>query len=115
MSDHSKGQIQDSATRMVLEVAGKIFQEKFTEPHGPHSNSEETHNVLAGNWLTPNSDLRDLEFGVILSAEQIDVRHVLLADSHPAPIWSAATLPIFYFSISIFVFRSKRISHGYVI
>jgi peptide chain release factor 1 len=87
---------------MVLKVAGKIFQETFTEPHGPHPNSEETHNVLAGNWLTANSDLRDLEFGVILSAEQINVRHVLLADSHPAPIWSAATLSIFQFRFSYF-------------
>ena len=30
-------------------------------------------------------DLRDSEFGVILSAEQIDVRHVLLADPPFAP------------------------------
>ena len=30
-------------------------------------------------------DLRDSEFGVILSPEHIDVRHLLLADSPAAP------------------------------
>jgi hypothetical protein len=33
----------------------------------------------------PKSDLRDLQFGVILSVEQIDVRRFLLADSPVAP------------------------------
>jgi hypothetical protein len=51
-------------------------------------------------------DLHRWKFGVILRTEQIDVRHVLLADSYPAPTWSAATLSIFYFPISIFAFRS---------
>jgi len=37
-------------------------------------------------------DLRDSEFGVILSAEQIDVRHVLLADPPFAPLREPAFL-----------------------
>jgi hypothetical protein len=36
-------------------------------------------------------DLHDFGFGVILTPEQIDVRHVLLADSHFAPIPGART------------------------
>lgn len=59
-------------------------------------------------------DLPDFRFGVILSKEQIDVRRVLLADPSHAPPWGAATFFIFDFPISIFVFRSKRISHGYI-
>jgi peptide chain release factor 1 len=35
--------------------------------------------------IQPKRNLRDLEFGVILSAEQIDVRRLLLADSPFAP------------------------------
>jgi hypothetical protein len=36
--------------------------------------------------LRLSSDLRHLEFGVILSTEHIDVRRVLLADSRRAPL-----------------------------
>jgi hypothetical protein len=35
--------------------------------------------------LLPKAGLRDLEFGAILSKEQIDVRRFLLADSPIAP------------------------------
>jgi hypothetical protein len=39
----------------------------------------------------PNHDLRKFDIGVILIFEQIDVRHVLLADSPFAPALGART------------------------
>ena len=43
--------------------------------------------------LLSRPDLRDLEFGGILSTGQIDVRHLLLADLLLAPSPGARTCP----------------------
>jgi hypothetical protein len=62
-----------------------------------------------------NSYLHDLEFGVILDSEQIDVRRFLLADS---PLLQPGAQRFFPFSVSNFGFRisfSRGIFHGYII
>jgi len=48
--------------------------------------------MLARNWLIPNSNLREFDTGVILIAEQFDVRHLLLAESLFAPSPGARTV-----------------------
>ena len=57
------------AARMVLQVAGKVFEEEFAKRHGPQATSKGARHVLARNWPIPRSDLRDLEFGGILIVE----------------------------------------------
>jgi hypothetical protein len=76
---------------MVFQVPGKIFQEEFAERHGPQFTSKGAHNVLARNWPIPNLNLHEFDIGAILIVEQIDVRHVLLADLPVAPAPGART------------------------
>ena len=76
---------------MVFQVSGKVFEEEFAKRHGPQFTSKGARHMLARNWLIPNSNLREFDTGVILIAEQFDVRHLLLADSLFAPSPGART------------------------
>ena len=53
---------------------------------GAQFTTKGAHSVLARIWPIPNSNLRELDIGVILIGEQIGVRRILLADSPFAPI-----------------------------
>ncbi|PYU48172.1 MAG: hypothetical protein DMG48_21255 [Acidobacteria bacterium] len=62
--------------------------------------------MLTEDWPIPNTNLHEFDIGVILSAEQFDVRRVLLADSPTAPV--PERRDSFYFRFSIFVFRFEE-------
>ncbi len=52
--------------------------------------------MFRNSWAV---DLREFDIGVILIIEQIDVRHLLLADSPPLQLWNASIL-LFQFRFS---------------
>ncbi len=52
--------------------------------------------MFRNSWAV---DLREFDIGVILIIEQIDVRHLLLADSPSLQLWNASIL-LFQFRFS---------------
>ena len=114
-----QGMVPKSLTRyaegLSVEAAGRI------QPTSDHSGPFRYCSTAASLPLVPappeaerikmihRPDLLDSEFGAILSGEQTDVRHVLLADSPVAPIPGARTslqtgntfsLDSFFFSLT---------------
>ena len=77
--------------RLLAREKPRIQAAPTTQPHRsipPH-----------GRAIAWAVDLREFDIGVILRIEQIDVRHLLLADSPPLQLWDAAIL-LFQFRFS---------------
>lgn len=89
---------------MVFQVAGEVLQEKFAQRHGSQFITKGAHTCWRKTGPSRTANLHEFDIGVILSAEQIDVRRrLLLADSPTAP--NSGRRDSFYFRFSTFDFR----------